>query len=201
MLEFMRNFGPKAATIGALGLALTLAGATTAAGQAESAESARAAEGMAGAPAAERIPADEQAGRLDRLDEPSRYASDGDEPTIDLDQLLRLPQSYAADGELRAGESPAKWRSRFFEAEEKLAAQRAELVRLQAELEGKAGDSGTWAAGAPGLSSPDPQNSTLSFKLRNDLRRAREAIEQAENDLRALRVEADLADVPDSWRE
>lgn len=122
-------------------------------------------------------------------------------PSVDLDLLLRLPDSYVANGRRRGGASAGEWRSRFFEAREALGEQQATLERLHKKMEGMAGGGGSWAAGAPGLSNPDPQHSTLNYKLRQDLRRARESVEQAERDLRALRVEADIASVPESWRE
>jgi hypothetical protein len=124
-----------------------------------------------------------------------------DEPTIDLDQLLKLPDSYMADAERRGGASRSEWRERFFRARENIEARQEELERLQAKMEGIAVDGSSWAAGAPGLSNPDPSTQTLNYKLRQDLRRAREDIEQAERDLRDLRVEADLANVPETWRE
>ena len=68
-------------------------------------------------------------------------------------------------------------------------------------MEGLAGESGTWAAGAPGLAAPDPKNSTLSYKLHQDIRRGREEIGDAERKARDRRVQADLADVPETWRE
>ncbi len=128
-------------------------------------------------------------------------ATSSNEPTIDLDLLLKLPDSYLADGARRGGAGRSEWRGRFFQARERLDQGRQELARLQGKMEGMAGDSGTWAVGAPGLGSVDPKNSTLSYKLRQEIRRAREEIEQAERDLRELRIEADLADVPQGWRE
>ena len=123
------------------------------------------------------------------------------DPSVELDLLLRLPDSYIADGRRRGGASASEWRSRFFEAREALDEQETNLGRLQKKMEGMADGGGSWSAGAPGLSNPDPQHSTLNYKLRQDLRRAREAVEQAERDLRALRVEADLDSIPASWRE
>ncbi len=138
----------------------------------------------------------------DGATEGTTRAAQGDaEPVVDLDRLLRLPDSYVADGERRSGASRSEWRARFFEAREQLDELRDEIDRLQAKMEGLAGDSGTWAAGAPGLGAPDPKNSTLSYKLRQEIRRTREEIDEAERMLRDLRVQADLADVPEAWRE
>ena len=121
--------------------------------------------------------------------------------SVDLDLLLRLPDSYTVDGRRRGGAGRSEWRTRFFEARETLDAEKATLAKLHRKMEGMAGSGGSWSAGAPGMSNPDPQQSTLNYKLRQDLRRARVAVSQAEKELRALRVEADLAAVPESWRE
>ena len=138
----------------------------------------------------------------DAAREGATSAPQGDaEPIVDLDLLLRLPDSYVADGERRSGATRGQWRTRFFEAREKIAELRDQRDRLQSKMEGLAGDSGTWAAGAPGLAAPDPKNSTLSYKLRQEIRRTREDIDDAERALRDLRVQADLADVPEAWRE
>ena len=122
-------------------------------------------------------------------------------PAVELDLLLRLPDEYAVDGRRRGGASRSEWRSRFFEARELLGEQQAKLARLQKKMEGMAGSGGSWAAGAPGMAAPDPQQSTLNYKLRQEIRRARESVTEAEHNLLELRVEADLASVPDSWRE
>lgn len=127
--------------------------------------------------------------------------SSSGEPAIDLDLLLKLPESYVASGERRGGASRSEWRARFFEASERLSQRQDDLARFQGQMEGMAGDSSTWSVGAPGLGNSDPKNSTLSYKLRQDIRRAREEIDEAERALRELRIQADLADVPGAWRE
>ncbi len=62
-----------------------------------------------------------------------------------------------------------------------------------------AGDSGQWSVAAPGTT-PNPENTPLSYKLRQEIRRQREEVERAERRLRALEIEADLAEVPAEWR-
>jgi len=136
----------------------------------------------------------------DERDVPSAERG-GTAPPVELELLLKLPDSYAAGGELRGGASRSEWRARFFGMREKLDERRDHMQQLQTKMEGMAGDSSTWAVGAPGLSAPDPQISTLNYKLRQDLRRAREDVVLAERELRELRIEADLADVPATWRE
>jgi hypothetical protein len=52
----------------------------------------------------------------------------------------------------------------------------------------------------PGASGQNDPTSPLSFKLRQELVRNREALEEAEKALRELKIEADLAGVPATWR-
>ncbi|MCA9513002.1 MAG: hypothetical protein R3E88_17750 [Myxococcota bacterium] len=121
-------------------------------------------------------------------------------PAIDLDRLLTLPDSYSADGERRGGVTRGEWRQRFSEAAERLATAEEEVGRLQSKLS-DAAEVGGWQAGAPGLTNPDPQNNTLHFKLRQDLRRAREELAEAKRRSLDLALQADLAAVPAEWRE
>ena len=53
---------------------------------------------------------------------------------------------------------------------------------------------------APGAGA-NAENSPLSYKLRQDIRRQREDVEQAERALTELRVEANLAGVPEDWQD
>lgn len=135
----------------------------------------------------------------DESGEPASGEVDAPPPAVGLDQLLRLPESYQSDAELRGGATPADWRSRFSELHESIASARSRLVELDRKLEGMAGDSGAWQAAAPGGQSAE--SGPVSYKLRQDIRRTRDEIEQAERDLRALDVEADLASVPEEWRQ
>ena len=144
------------------------------------------------------------------LAEPAGEAGEGPDPgseaeqvvpPVDLDRLLTLPSSYVADGERRGGARRGEWRTRFLEARDKVAEAEVEVARLQTKLEGISADSASWSAGAPGLSNPDPQSSPLSYGLLQQIRHAREAVEAAERELRELDVNADLAAVPESWRE
>ena len=53
--------------------------------------------------------------------------------------------------------------------------------------------------------SPDgaanPPEAPLDFQLRQELRRHREEVERLEGRLRELEIEANLAGVPEDWRE
>ena len=121
-----------------------------------------------------------------------------------LDALLQLPRGYLKqDGRAAAGAGESEWRRRFARAAKKLAEAREGLASTKRELDAAAGSGGSsqWSVAPPGASnSAGPSNSPLSFKLRQELERHREELDEAERGLRELRIEADLAGVPSQWR-
>jgi len=119
-------------------------------------------------------------------------------PPVGLDRLLRLPDSYEAGAERRGGATASEWRARFSTAHEELKEAEAELEKAQREMEQLAGDTGNYQVSAPGVQ--NPENSPVNFGLRQELRQRREDVAREERALRALHVEADLAEVPESWR-
>lgn len=147
--------------------------------------------------AAEPETAADAAPDVENSESPKRDA----EAPVALDRLLKLPSSYTTVGPRHGGIERGEWQVRFSEARGDVAAKNAELDRLQKKLAGLASSGGQWQAGAPGLSNPDSQHQTLSYKLRQDLRGARSAIADAERGLLELGVQADLAGVPPEWRE
>jgi hypothetical protein len=128
-------------------------------------------------------------------------ARDALPPQLGLDRLLRLPDSFAVAEVRRGGATRSEWQRRFVEARGGIAEARAELARVQERLGNAAGSGGQWQASAPGLGTPDPKTSTVSYKLRQDLRRLRDAEGEAESRLLDLQVRADLAGVPADWYE
>ncbi len=101
-----------------------------------------------------------------------------------------------------AGASEDEWRRRFTRAEKAIVEARETLAETRRELDGLAGTGGAsqWSVAPPGASGQDSSTSPLSFKLRQDLVRNREALEASEKALRELKIEADLAGVPAAWR-
>ncbi len=125
-------------------------------------------------------------------------------PAPGLDALLKLPSAFL-DGDSRevAGASERVWRSRFNKAQSELDEARAGLERTKRELDSAAegGGANQWSMAPPGASSSGgPSTSPLSFKLRQEMKENRERLEEAERSMRALRIEAELAGVPRSWR-
>ena len=121
-----------------------------------------------------------------------------------LDDLLKLPSGFMTREAERpvAGASEDEWRRRFTRAEQAIGDAREALAETRRELDGLAGTGGAsqWSVAPPGASGQDNSTSPLSFKLRQDLVRNREALEAAEKALRELKIEADLAGVPAAWR-
>jgi hypothetical protein len=150
-------------------------------------------------------PAEEPAGDLTVTGpaaEPSPESGTSEAPPKDvaLDRLLKLPTTLSFDAESRQGTSEAQWRTRFRESQAELEAAEKALADARAELEQTTGGSGgsQWQMAPPG--SNTTENSPVSFKLREDIRRGKEQVLEAERKQRELQVQADLADVPESWR-
>ncbi len=119
-----------------------------------------------------------------------------------LDALLQLPSGFVTtEPRAVAGASQSEWRRRFSKADRDLSEARMSLESTKRELEGVAagGSSSQWSIAPPGAET-GPSTSPLSFKLRQQLRGDREQITTSEKALRALRIEADLAGVPQNWR-
>ena len=122
-----------------------------------------------------------------------------------LDDLLKLPSDFRTKDRAQpvAGASEDEWKRRFDRAQKAIAEAHETLAETRRELDGvaEAGGASQWSVAPPGGgadASPGP--SPLSFKLRQELVRNREALESAEKALRELRIEADLAGVPAEWR-
>lgn len=120
-------------------------------------------------------------------------------PKVDLGRLLKLPDSYRLPSGNRRGVKRSEWENRFEVVRLDLSSAVKALAKSQSQLAEAAGGSSAWAVAAPGAT-PNPENTPLSYKLRQEIRRHRELIERSERTLRALEIEADLADVPEQWR-
>jgi hypothetical protein len=125
-----------------------------------------------------------------------------------LDELLKLPSDFMTKSTASrpvAGASEDEWKQRFTRAEKAIGDARESVAETRRELDGLAetGGASQWSVAPPGAAGGQGQaggTSPLSFKLRQELERNREALDTAEKALRELRIEADLAGVPAEWR-
>lgn len=119
-----------------------------------------------------------------------------------LDALLQLPRGFVTTApRVVAGAVQSEWRRRFVQAEREVLEAQTSLKDTKRELDGVASEGGSsqWSIAPPGGES-SPSTSPLSFKLRQQLREDRERITVSQRAMRGLRIEADLAGVPQSWR-
>ncbi len=124
-------------------------------------------------------------------------------PRVDLEQLLQLPSGLDYSVEKRGGLTPGEWRSRFESVRRQLAATRAELVRAQDELSEVAQGADAWNVGPSlpgGVSAPEASEAPLDFRLRQEIRGLKAEVDRLERALLNLQVEANLAGVPEAWR-
>jgi hypothetical protein len=123
------------------------------------------------------------------------------QPDVGLDQLLRLPNSLDFKEERRGGGGAADWRRRFSESRRSVSAAKARVAETEAAMaEAGVSGSGQWQIAPPGQQASAGENGPLNFKLREDLRRAREALEEAARRHRALAGGGGRAEVPEAWR-
>jgi multidrug efflux pump subunit AcrA (membrane-fusion protein) len=104
------------------------------------------------------------------------------------------------DVEKRGGATQGEWRSRFQKVRTELASERSALERAQLELEKVAGSSDSWKLAPPGVSASNSE-APLDYRLRNEIRQHRAEVDRLEKQLRDLEVEANLAGVPQEWRQ
>ncbi len=121
-------------------------------------------------------------------------------PKVGLDQLLELPTGRQYEVEKRGGMTRSEWRSRFLALRTELAEAKASLAKSENELEDVAASTEPWQLGPqlPGVTQAD---APLDYRLRQEIRRYREQIERLEDRTTELQVQANLAGVPEAWRE
>jgi hypothetical protein len=121
-------------------------------------------------------------------------------PAVDYDALFRLPNDSHTGPAEGAALDRKRWEARFSDVRGDLDGARARLAKAQTDLESLAHKSDSWQIAAPGAQ-PTAENSPVSYKLRQDIRKYREEVSRAERRLRELEVEASLAGVPAEWRQ
>ncbi len=119
-------------------------------------------------------------------------------PPVRLDRLMKLPDTVEYDVERRGGATRTEWRSRFSEARTAAATAKKDLDAAMAKLEKAAAGSDSWRFVPPGgdVTAENQDN----IRLRMDVNKKREAHDYAEKRLKDLEIEANLASVPDDWR-
>ena len=128
---------------------------------------------------------------------------------VGLGQLLKLPDTYRVEAASRKRGTEDEWRGRFERAASEIEDAKRDLTRLQERMASMAGETSAYQMTAPGLGggggggggSSDGENSPMSFPLRERIRQAKEALTQAKRDQRDLVVQANLAGIPEQWRE
>jgi hypothetical protein len=120
-------------------------------------------------------------------------------PAVELNKLLKLPQSFDYDIERRGGATRTEWRARFQDARAEVAKCKQALDKARGNLEQAAAGSDSWRFVPPGgdVTAENQEN----IKMRKDVERKREALTSAEARLRELEIEANLGSVPPEWRE
>jgi hypothetical protein len=124
-------------------------------------------------------------------------------PPVSLDKLLTVPRNVELSAPRHGGATRGEWQARFAEARAERDRAQAALDSAHEELSKIAADTQQWQMQAPGLGGQSSGGDTgpLNYRLRQEIRRQRDEIEQAEKRLQELRVEARLAGVPDDWIE
>ncbi len=121
-------------------------------------------------------------------------------PGVSLDRLLELPRGRRYEVDKRGGSTQSEWRKRFRSVREKLEAEREALEKAESELEEIAQSTEPWQLGPP-LPGVTTADAPLDYRLRQEIKRHRREVERLEERLTGLGVEADLAGVPEDWRQ
>ena len=149
---------------------------------------------------------------------PARAEDPAPPPSVELDDLLRLPDGVVSPYEVdrRGGATRDQWRSRFRAARDDLSQATKALRASLDELDELGAEQGQWKMAPPGMgqiqqqqgpsgsASPDGNQSTgapLNYGLANSIRGQKQEVQRAERALRDLEVEANLAGVPEEWRQ
>ena len=120
---------------------------------------------------------------------------------VGLDQLLVLPDTWSAEPTTRHGENAIRWRQRFADSNQAIAAAQAKIDKARQAMDTlSGGGQSQWQMAPPGASA-NTEAAPMSMKHREEVRAGKLELEQAERNHRALKIEADLAGVPSSWRK
>jgi hypothetical protein len=136
-----------------------------------------------------------------RSEDPSNTATGVPPSPVGLDALMRLPAQTPTPQQEESDLGDRKeWEARFAKARADLETARGALAASQAELGELASDGSAWQMAVPGAGA-NAENSPVSYKLRQDIRRQRGEVAEAERALQELRIQANLAGVPEDWQD
>lgn len=141
--------------------------------------------------------------RIAEADELNNSKRNTNSSVISLEKLLQIPQGYSYGLERKAGASAGEWRTRFRGYRARLEQERQSLEKDEEELSKVAGAKSSWQWAAPGIGtmSGGGEDQTKHYQLRQKIRDRRIKIEELEWKARELEVEANLAGVPNDWRD
>lgn len=121
---------------------------------------------------------------------------------VKLRRLLELPSDLQYDAEQKGGHTRGEWRARFQDLRARLAHEEEQLEDAYAVREDVASSSDAWQVALPGgISASSGQDTPLDYQLSRRIKRHKAEIERLERALLDLEVEANLAGVPEEWRE
>jgi hypothetical protein len=121
---------------------------------------------------------------------------------VELDRLLKLPPARVPASPERAGSaSKGEWRTRFTSARLERDAAQNTLDATVDKMGESVTDTESWQIAPPGASAQASADAPINYSLRQQVRREREELARAERRLQDLTIEADLAGVPQDWRE
>lgn len=130
-----------------------------------------------------------------------------EEQPVSLDRLLKIPSSSVPTApvaaEKRGGRTRSQWQDRYrtvrlelVKAEENLAESRAVLEERMST------ETSQWKMAAPGIGdATSTSDAPTDYRLTQQLRRDREELARAKRAVQDLDVEANLAGVPEDWRQ
>jgi hypothetical protein len=121
--------------------------------------------------------------------------------SLTLDQLLTLPSAMPIESSQRGGLSRGEWKKRFVDADAEVEAAKADLDASLDKISELVGKTSNWKVGVPGggQGAPADNNSPVNYGLKQEIKRRREEVARTERGLIDLRVEANLAGVPEDW--
>src|SRR5262245_7349437 len=97
----------------------------------------------------------------------------GKAPAVGLDSLLKLPPAGSVHEARAGGATRQEWEQRFATARGDVEAAQTAIDKAQKELGELARGTENWQMSAPGAQAANAENSPVSYRLRQELRKQR----------------------------